>query len=547
MVRFKNIKLLILVSIIILASFLRLWELGSVPSGITNDEAGLIYSTYSISKTGHDVAGEFLPLSINLDNSFSPVSIYLTAPFIRVLGLSPTSGRLPFAVAGILSIVLVYVITKRLFNNDYIALLSAFVMSVSPWHLQITRIAYETPVAVFFFLLGIFIFLKNAEKGNINWSVLPFLFGFYTYHATKIFYLALIPILIFVYKDRLLRRKKELILFILLNIFILISFIFISSKQNVSRQSVLLWSEPKKASDMVNWERDKNTAPFFVREIFNNKPLYYLRVIRENYLEVFSTQFLFLYGETEGLGGIYGIFYRGVMYILELPLLIVGLYFLWREKNNRVKLLLFSLLLISPLSSALVIDKSYVMRSAMLIPVLSIIVGYGIYSFYLLLKNNNKLPAKVILIAFVSVYAFLILEYVYQYHFRYSIYGAESWFRSSKDMVTYMQKNGKSYDNIYIAQPGIMFIFQYGIYNKLEPDKIRKLWSDPWPKKYGKLTLLESCFGDIDKTEFDPSQFLPRSTLYIVPDFCHKKFFPTSTINEVGEPLRPIWKIYEKN
>ncbi len=366
--------------------------MGTVPSGITNDEAGLIYSAYSIAATGHDLMGRFLPLSVNLDHSFSPVSIYLIAPFVGLFGLLPFIGRLPFAIFGVLSVILTFAITKKLFNNFTLALFLAFVMSVSPWHLQISRMAYETPVAIFFFLLGIYIFLSKVNKGNINWSIPAFLFAFYTYHATKIFYLVLIPLLIFVYKDKLIKRKMELIIFIFLNAMILLSFIFILSTQNVSRQSVLIWND-QKVSEFVNWERDKNTAPFFIRQVFNNKPLYYLRAIRENYLEAFSTQFLFLYGETQGLGGIYGTFYRGVMYIIELPLLILGLYYLWRYKNTRPKNFLFLLLLIFPLPSTFVIDKSYVMRSAMMIPVLSIIVGCGIYSVLIWFKIIKILQA----------------------------------------------------------------------------------------------------------------------------------------------------------
>jgi hypothetical protein len=55
-----------LLLVIFLAVLLRVWQLGNIPASITNDEAGYIYSSYSIWRTGHDVAGKLFPLSINL-------------------------------------------------------------------------------------------------------------------------------------------------------------------------------------------------------------------------------------------------------------------------------------------------------------------------------------------------------------------------------------------------------------------------------------------------------------------------------------------------
>jgi 4-amino-4-deoxy-L-arabinose transferase-like glycosyltransferase len=107
-----------LVLIMLLASILRLWQLGNIPNGITNDESGYMYSAYSIWKTGHDVSGRLFPLSFNLDNSFSPVYIYATAPFVGILGLNPFIGRLPYALISILVVFLIYLFPKKLFDGN---------------------------------------------------------------------------------------------------------------------------------------------------------------------------------------------------------------------------------------------------------------------------------------------------------------------------------------------------------------------------------------------------------------------------------------------
>ena len=106
-----------LILVILLASFLRLWQLGNIPAGTPNDEASYIYNSYSIWHTGRDILGNFLPLSFNAHSSQSPVEVYLTAPFVGILGLSLFSARLPAALLGIGSVFLIFLITDLLFKN----------------------------------------------------------------------------------------------------------------------------------------------------------------------------------------------------------------------------------------------------------------------------------------------------------------------------------------------------------------------------------------------------------------------------------------------
>src|SRR5690349_13503591 len=85
---------IILISILVLSFFLRVWDLGDKPAGISNDEANYIYSAYSIFKTGKDINGKAFPVSFTVDTSFSPVHIYLMSPFVGILGPSAFSGRI---------------------------------------------------------------------------------------------------------------------------------------------------------------------------------------------------------------------------------------------------------------------------------------------------------------------------------------------------------------------------------------------------------------------------------------------------------------------
>lgn len=77
---------IILIIIVTTASFLRFWQLGFVPVGVTHDELGYIYNSYSISQTGKNVFGEFLPFLTWLNIGgfpFLPVPIYISVPFFQ--------------------------------------------------------------------------------------------------------------------------------------------------------------------------------------------------------------------------------------------------------------------------------------------------------------------------------------------------------------------------------------------------------------------------------------------------------------------------------
>ncbi|KKQ37888.1 MAG: hypothetical protein US55_C0020G0003 [Candidatus Levybacteria bacterium GW2011_GWC2_37_7] len=530
---------IILALIVLIGIFLRFWQLGSIPSGSTNDEVAYIYNAYSIAITSKDIAGNFLPISFNLFNSFSPVAVYIMSPFVGILGLSLFTARLPFALIGIAEIFLIFLIAKKITNNYYIALSAAFVLSVSPWHLQFSRVSYDGILALFFYLLGIYVFLKKKDRGNINWSLPAFLLGFYSYHGTKIFMLLFIPALLLIFRNQIMGRKKEVFIFITGIILIILSFFYVVYSQNVNRQNVLLVKNISTISSVVNTERAYNSAQPVLRNILSNKVLTFLRIMRENYLEAFSPQFLFLYGETGDNEEIFGIGHRGVMYIIELPLLLFGIVYILRIKKLRNFLILG--LLIAPIPSVITVDKSYGMRSIMMLPFLSIIAGCGIYEICIKFREMKKTYSVVFISAFVLLYAFLILEYLYQYHYRYGIYGAEAWLRSSRDVSEYIAQEKDKYKQVYIANEGGL-LMQYALFNREDPYSVQAAYKSKILKN---IYFIGNCI-DTGNKPFDPKIYLPPSTLYVIPD-CYKEVAvePIKSIIQVGEPLHAVWKIYK--
>src|SRR3989344_1739996 len=133
-----NISLITL--ILILAASLRLWRLGSIPPGLTADEASLGYNAYSIINSGRDFWGETFPIIFKSFGDYTPgLYVYLSIPFIAIFGLNEISVRLLSAISGILIVYLFYLISGQVLKYSkykeyerHGGIIAAFIASVNP-------------------------------------------------------------------------------------------------------------------------------------------------------------------------------------------------------------------------------------------------------------------------------------------------------------------------------------------------------------------------------------------------------------------------------
>src|SRR5258708_14555608 len=124
----------VLLLILFVALFLRIYKISSNPPGLTPDEASLGYNAYSILKTGRDEYGKLFPIIFKSFGDYKPgLYIYFTAPFVAVFGLNETSVRLPSVVAGTITVFLVYLVTKELFGKEKLSLIAMAVAAFNPW------------------------------------------------------------------------------------------------------------------------------------------------------------------------------------------------------------------------------------------------------------------------------------------------------------------------------------------------------------------------------------------------------------------------------
>ena len=139
----KN-KYFLLLLIIIIASFFRLYNLPSTPPGLYPDEAMNGNNALEANTTGEYKV--FYPEN----NGREGLYINIQAVFLKFLPNTPETLRLPSALFGILTVLGLYLLTGQLFKHhkykNEIALLASFLLAVSFWHINFSRIDRKSVV-----------------------------------------------------------------------------------------------------------------------------------------------------------------------------------------------------------------------------------------------------------------------------------------------------------------------------------------------------------------------------------------------------------------
>ena len=136
--------IVVLLLILSLAIFLRLFKLGQSPPGLNQDEAAGAWNAYCLLKTGTDQHGVSWPIFYlrELGGPTSTLYAYSMIPFQAIGGMNIYTTRLPSVFAGVLSVILIYFTGKRLFNWQT-GLIAAAFLAVDPWNLQQSRWGHE--------------------------------------------------------------------------------------------------------------------------------------------------------------------------------------------------------------------------------------------------------------------------------------------------------------------------------------------------------------------------------------------------------------------
>src|SRR3989344_8994935 len=154
----KNIFILLL--IIALGGFLRLYRLADFPVQLNHDEISQLYDAISIAQTGKDIYVNFLPTIFPSINDFkSPFYTYATAFVYLIVGNHEWIIKVPGVVFGILIIPAVFWFTLLLTKQSKVALSASFFTAIAPFEIFFSRKSFENIAGIFLLLIGVSCFI----------------------------------------------------------------------------------------------------------------------------------------------------------------------------------------------------------------------------------------------------------------------------------------------------------------------------------------------------------------------------------------------------
>jgi len=428
------------ITLVALGLFLRIYRLSEIPMGFFGDEASIGYNAYTILTNGTDEYGVFYPIFFKAFGEYkSPIQIYSTVPLVAIFGLNEFSVRLVSTIYGTLSIISIYFLVKELFRkyeyNRFLAIISALFLSISPWHIHFSRVSLELMPHVFFTIMGIYFFLKAQDKPLLlSISLVTFGLSIYSYFPARIF-VPLFGLGISLIYFRFFSTHKKLVL---LNLILLILLLIPLFVHTFSPYGLTPWQQVS---------------------IFSNPPKEeaILTHVVNNYFSHFSFDFLLLKGDIDMPGQFitrHSVRDIGELYLFQLPLLILGLYFCYRIRQKRILALLILWLLLYPIGSMFTVEKSaQATRSIIGVIPFQILSACGLVYVINLLSKTRRLIYFLSITAISVIMVFSFSKFINLYFLKYPLYSSDywGWQYGYRNIMIYFKQVEYNFDELLIT------------------------------------------------------------------------------------------------
>ncbi len=174
----NSVAYLLLFGVICVALFFRFHQLAQLPAGMWGDEAVNGIDAMNSLRTGEFKA--FYSGNFGREG----LLIWLLAVSIQLLGNTVTALRVPSAVVGVLTVVMVFFTTRklidffrrggggRLLDANAVGLLAALFLAASHWHTGFSRIAFRGILDPLFGLAAIYTMMLLLERSSYRHALL---------------------------------------------------------------------------------------------------------------------------------------------------------------------------------------------------------------------------------------------------------------------------------------------------------------------------------------------------------------------------------------
>ncbi len=468
---------LILLAIIVIAAVLRFYALGTNPPSLNWDEAAWGYNAYTLGIDGRDEFGEFLPYKYleSYGDFKPPLYAYLAVVPVKILGLTEFAVRLPSALFGVLTVLATYFLVKEIFHFkrdkdakriELIALFSSLFLAVSPWHIMLSRAAFEANVASFFIVFGVYAFIKavNTKPWYLTLSAISFALSFYTFNTTRIVAPLLVFVLVIVFWRKLWENKKSTLIAGLVGGLLVLPLIpfLLSPQANLRFREVNIFSDIRIVEEAN--QKIANDDNAWWSKIINNRRVGYTREYIKHYLDHIDPQFLFISGDVNPRFSTQEV---GQLYLWDIVFVGLGIFLLVRRKEGHWWLIpVWFAVGIIPAATAR--ETPHALRIETVLPTVQIIAAYGFVSALAFFKRQRVIGAMLLVLLAINLWYFL-----YGYSQNYAEKYSGEWQYGYKEAAQYIEQKKDDYDAVYItSQLGRPYIY-FLLYHQVDPNSFR--------------------------------------------------------------------------
>lgn len=459
----KRYTFVALILIIILGAILRFYQLGEAPAGLYIDEAGQGYSAYSILQTGKDEFGMQWPIVFRSFTDFkTPIYTYLIAPFIPFFGLNSFTVRFPSAIFVVITLPLLFLLIKELSKNQTLALISTLLLAISPWHILFSRTDYECNVALFVYLLGLYLFYLGLKIPQLVSISLVFLaISAIAYQSERLIVPLTVIVLFLKYKAQLLSQKYRSQIFF----GVIVGMIVVLPTLTIAFTPGFL----ARASGLNIFSTNRQLPAGTIEDyhgplsgIVNSSWFLSTKEFSALYLSYFSPRFMFNLGDYGPRSSYPGV---ATFFIWQSPFYLIGLFILFKRRflYPELKFLVILLLLLSPIPAAITRDPYSSIRSLPLVVPQLIIISLGISELFKVFNRKSKilianLLGGLVVYSVLHLYSSVIIlnEYYRAVEWDYGLEEVSSYIKDFYQEVPIIFDNSR--DEMYIQ---VAFFLKY--------------------------------------------------------------------------------------
>lgn len=451
---------IVLGAILVLGFVLRFWQLGNIPPSPDWDEVALGYNAYSVMQTGRDEYGKFLPVVLRSFDDYKPaLYMYLIIPAEFLFGVTVFSVRLPSLVFGMLSIVAVFFLLRELFKRNDIALLTSFILAISPWDIQFSRLGFESHIGVACNIFMVLFFVKGLKKPvYLSFSAIFAALAIYAYQSEKVFTPLLLLALVIIFRKLLLTVPKKYISIAvvagLIVVLPMVSYIVTNKEALLRLQGTSIFNSPTEylkdnAQRILNDQKSHD----YLGLILDNRRFVYAREVIGGYLSHYDMNWL--------IGGDIARHHApqmGLVYVIEIPFIFIGIYLLLFGKFSRTtKQLLFLWFLLAPVPASITTGVPHAVRTMNFLPTWQIFSALGILWFIRSIGSVKmsilKIKVSYLILGVVAVVACInFVYYLDQYFVQLNYYDGNEWQYGYAQTVPVVESLKGTYTKVVVSE-----------------------------------------------------------------------------------------------